>query len=306
MVEETFLIPSSYSTDSFLEIKIKTNSNTYQNPLLVLHGKSLPYYVNYDNKMDGKSFADCLVDNDVTCIMLNFLGFGKSSKYPEQQLPPNSPGSINTFTDCLRDIEDTLFWLAKNKNINKITVMGWSSSVISALMAAIRNRNLVTSVISYGLARSTSVPRTKTNYSIVNENLFVKRRCSDIPEEKLESIFPAHWQEQFRAELKRHAPIQALHGCPNDRLDILNNVKSLDDYLDWADVDFPIWFTDGVWDSDGEPMEKQKEYFDKCTSKFKKIYFMENSSHWIILETNRNEFAKEIKKFMEETKNGLN
>ena len=294
-------IKSSYSEDSYLQVRVKTN-NKCKNAILLLHGLSLPFYLNYDFPLDGKSAADLMVENETTCIMISALGYGKSSMYKEMfEEPKESSVLLNSYDDWIRDINDTLNWCEDILGITKLTIVGWSASAVPALTVGI-NDSRIDKIVIYGMPIHSNMPLPdKTpNYRLNNPHQVVdglmKRRIQDIPKEHLDRILPFYWFKEWADAILAENITKVPNGTYIQRLKISSGEESLDKYFTWDKVTKPILFTSGEWDSDFS-YQDHKKYYDQCVSEYKEIDYLSEGSHWMLLETTRKTMADRITNF---------
>jgi len=183
MLVEDYLIPSSYKPgSSVLSVRIKTLDPSYKNPIVLTHGKAIPFQLNWDFTSDDQSFADILASRGCTVIMLAATGFGLSTKFDEMSEPPVRSNYINTYNDYYRDMTDLLLWLKNEKLILKPALVSWSSSTVPALMVADRQPELISNLICYGFSRwiinyDNQPPKVDPyNYEAIDPDAFVQRR----------------------------------------------------------------------------------------------------------------------------------
>ncbi len=294
-------IKSSYSEDSYLQVRVKTNNN-YKNPILLLHGLSLPFYLNYDFELDGKSAADLMVENDTTCIMISALGYGKSSVYKEMNDPPKeSTVLLNSYDDWIRDITDTLNWCEETLGIKKLTIVGWSASAVPALSVGI-NDDRIEKIVIYGMPIHSNMiaPDNVPNYRMSDPQQTIgglaKRRIQDIPPHDLEKILPFRWFKEWADAIIKENITKVPNGTYVQRLKFSSGTENLDKYFTWDKVLKPILFTSGEWDSDFS-FEDHKKYYNQCASNQKEIDYLNSGSHWMLLETTRKTMTDKITEF---------
>jgi pimeloyl-ACP methyl ester carboxylesterase len=299
MINEDYYIPSTYSAESKLHIKIKTNSSEYKNPIVLCHGRTLPTSLNWDFSFDGKSFADLAVESGLTVIMLDALGYGPSSKYKEMSFGPICDNHINTFNDFYRDIKDVLVWLNQTKHIIKPYLVGWSNSVFSAMMIAERDRELVTGVICYGMIKNIGDGKHKINLHVPNYEMF---NVEDFTYARYKfirnrfDILPLDWFHVWKNFLKEYKPIR-LNGSFVDSHSIYNQTKQIKDWVNLEKIEIPILFLRGEFDIGSET--NIKYFYDRVSSQRKNMIIIENATHFSCMETTRKDLLKLFLTFME-------
>jgi pimeloyl-ACP methyl ester carboxylesterase len=298
MIDEDYYVPSTYSSDSTIHIKIKSTSNEYKNPIILCHGRSLPCEFNWDYKFDGQSFGDLAAESGLTVIMMDALGYGKSSKYKEMESEPNSI-HINTFNDFYRDIKDVLIWLKKQKQINKPYVVGWSTSPYPVMMIAQNDSELISGVICYGMIKSLGDGKSKVdinvgNYEYLDVNVFCDYRYKFIKDRQ--DLFPIEWYNNWRKTLSELKPIR-LNGSFVDSFSMYNKEKSLTDWIQLEKIETPILFLRGEYDYGSEI--NLTYFYDRVGSKRKELIVMKNGTHFSCMETNRKHLLKIFLNFME-------
>lgn len=294
MIEE-YYIPSSLGSDKKIFVSIKTK-NDYKNPLIVLAGRSMPFQYLTDMKLDGVSFCDMLLENNITSISLNYLGTGKSSNYDDENIHC-------TYEDVYRDTLDVINWFRKEKNNQKVSVYGNSGSSVPILMLGERNPDIIENVFMHSIANHTTsayVPDDLPKTFKLNYEHYRKRRYKGIPENKIEEICPERWLiilDKMVEETKlldREVP----NGADFDKKDIIKGVKNFNDWFEWENIKVPIQMICGEYDLDSDNSSMFK-YFEKCiNSPYKNIVIIPESTHFGLLDTNRDKIANLITNFI--------
>jgi len=305
MLVEDYLIPSWYKPgSSVLSIRIKTHSADYKNPIILTHGRSLPYELNWDFASDDLSFADVLANKGCTVIMLNATGFGQSTKFDEMFLPAVKGNYINTFEHYYNDLSDLILWLSRTKSINKPHLVGWSSSSVPCLMFAEQNSELVSSVVSYGTTKLKKyvenwVPdEDLDNYEILTPNILSDRRHRFIKSELKETLFPTKWEEKWRNLIVEMDPV-TLTGSVVQAARIYNKTDNLEKYMRWENILCPVLFLLG--ELDRGPQQNYSDFINKLASTYKEVKYIPNGTHFSCLETTRDALADVLKQHIEIT-----
>lgn len=299
MLTEDYLIPSSYKPgSSVLSVRIKTHSSEYKNPIILLHGKALPYELNWDYASDDQSFADILAKKDCTVIMLNATGFGTSTKYDEILVPPVKDNYINTYEDFYRDILDLLLWLKLKKSIVLPTLVGWSASVVPTMVIAANNPELISNLVCYGQMNllkenlANNKDENFYNYEIIIPDEFIVRRNMYLTGDIKESIFPTTWQDKWKNDLTKLKPI--IHnGCMVQNIKVYNNNVNLENYFRYEDIKCPILYLYGELDILAQ--RKFDNFLSKISSNYKEVKFVPSGTHFTMLELNRELLAVILK-----------
>lgn len=270
-----------------IHLEITTNYPSYGNPVVLLHGKNLPPQFSYGFKLDGKSAADLMADQGITCIMPSCLGFGKSVGSSE-----------NGYEDWYRDILDILKWLKYNKGINKVSILGWSSSAVPALIAASRLPETINSVIAYGITKHyyhDGMYMQKRPFFMYTTEQLSYRRYKDIPENRKQEIFPIEWYDRLNTEIAKVLPLKVPAGTDNDRIDVING-KPMSAFVRIEDIKCPALFTSGEWDTDCD-INSLYDYAKMCKGN---VSVIKDGTHWVLMEKNRNKMVDVVSNFVKE------
>lgn len=280
MLIEDYLIPSSYGAGYYLSVRIKTNDPFLKNPVILTHGKGMPCELNWDLPLGGVSFADLLVEQGGTVILFNALGFGESSKYPAQYLPPSTETHINTFNDFFRDFEDLFLWL-REVGITPATLVSWSTSVFPGLMYAAAYPMNVQTLMCLGtpVVHSVTEAPTMLNYVDNTPEIIINRILNGIPE----GLFPTEYETDITNKIMSY-PTQSLFGSCYDMTILYSGMRQWDE---WSTnkVNVPTVFIEFSYDASGK--NPSQTVINKYIDSTAYTDTIDDAGHFLLLQANR-------------------
>ena len=96
------------------------------NVVLFLHGATGPSTCDFDSQYKDYSWADWLVKRGYIVYMGDYRNYGGSTREPAMDEPANKNLPVTRSYLALRDIEAMVNHIKRTRNVQKLTLIGWS------------------------------------------------------------------------------------------------------------------------------------------------------------------------------------
>ena len=96
------------------------------NVVLFLHGATGPSTCDFDLEYKDYSWADWLVKRGYVVYMGDFRNYGGSTREPAMDEPANKNQPVTRSYLALRDVEVMVNHIKRTRNVQKVTLIGWS------------------------------------------------------------------------------------------------------------------------------------------------------------------------------------
>jgi pimeloyl-ACP methyl ester carboxylesterase len=116
-----------------------TNSNI----ILFLHGATSPSTCDFDLQYKDYSWADWLVKRGYVVYMLDYRNYGGSTREKAMDEPPSKSLPVTRSYLALRDIEAAVDYIKKTRNVEKVSLIGWSwGAMMAGYYASLHSENV--------------------------------------------------------------------------------------------------------------------------------------------------------------------
>src|SRR5689334_24663655 len=99
---------------------------TDDNVVLFLHGATAPSTCDFDLSYQDYSWADWLVKRGYVVYMGDYRNYGYSTREPGMNEPANKNLPMTRSFLALRDIEAMVDHIKRTRNVQKVSIIGWS------------------------------------------------------------------------------------------------------------------------------------------------------------------------------------
>ncbi|MFD3449280.1 alpha/beta hydrolase [Microbacteriaceae bacterium 4G12] len=124
--------------------------------ILFLEPFSVPSAQAFD--VPGYSWMDEYAKKGYDTWAMDFRGFGHSTRPKEMSEPPTQNRPVIHLSDATKDLETAVKWIKKNRNVDKIDIIGWSYGGVVAGNYAISNPQDVNKLVLYGYMHGFTLP----------------------------------------------------------------------------------------------------------------------------------------------------
>jgi pimeloyl-ACP methyl ester carboxylesterase len=124
-----------------------------QGVILLIHGRTWSSLPDFDLQVPGerRSVMQALNEKRYSAFALDLRGYGKSPRDATSWITPDR---------AARDVSAALEWLAREKNITRPTLLGWSQGSLVSQLVAQRSPHLISNLVLYGYPRNPTAPVT--------------------------------------------------------------------------------------------------------------------------------------------------
>lgn len=116
---------------------------TNDNVVLFLHGATAPSTCAFDLSYKDYSWADWMVKRGYVVYMGDYRNYGYSSREKAMDEPPAENQPVTRSYLALRDIEAIVNHIKRTRNVQKVTLIGWSwGAMMAGYYASLDNENV--------------------------------------------------------------------------------------------------------------------------------------------------------------------
>lgn len=317
IVMEEMMVPS---TDAGIEIYVRNkrpaDMNTFrpERTVLFVHGSTYPAHTAFDLQLDGMSWMDYIASRGYDVYLLDLRGYGKSTRPKEMEVdakenPPLTRGEV-----AVKDIGSVVDHILKRRNLQRVTLLGWSWGTTLMSTYTTQNPNKVEKLALYApqwIRQTPSLvqagPGPIAAYRTVPKSAAKDRWLNGVPEDKKASLIPAGWFEQWADATwatdpvgsKQNPPVlRAPNGTVADTADFWAAGKA---YYDPAKITVPTLLVLAEWDRDTPPYMAQTLFPLLTNAPTKRMVMLSEGTHTIIMEKNRMKLFEAVQNFLDES-----
>jgi len=284
----------------------KNHNNDFA--VLFLHGSSFPSMLSFAYRMEGYSWMDYLSENGYEVYALDFLGYGNSDRYPEMHNENPAGKGLGRANEVYQDVDKAVEFIKTATGKSQIYLIGhsWGGSV--AALYASRFPDKVAKLILYAsiTGREEYAGEGETpdiSYEQLTPGHRVELMRSLTPKGEvcqLESEIFNGWGSQWLASDLLSAKLKSEMvrfpaGYKQDVYELLHGKP----YYKAQDIKAPSLIIRGEWDSYPNNADCKKMLKDLTNSPNKKYVVIENGTHVLHLEKQRDMLYAEVYKFLQ-------
>jgi pimeloyl-ACP methyl ester carboxylesterase len=119
--------------------------------IVLIHGRTWSALPDFDLQVPGeqRSVMQALNAKGYSAFALDLRGYGKSPRDASGWMTPDR---------ATRDVVAALEWLARERHIEKPTLLGWSQGSLVSQLTAQRHPDLISNLVLYGYPRNAASP----------------------------------------------------------------------------------------------------------------------------------------------------
>ena len=277
--------------------------------ILFVHGATYPSETIFDIDLPGGSWMDYAVRRGYDAYMLDIRGYGRSTRPPSMDEPPDCNIAFATTAEAIKDVDATVNFILNRRNVNKINLVGWSwgTAILGDFTA--KNNEKVAKLSLYAPLWTLKDPPPfsgKGAYRSVPKEEARARSLRGIPDSKQEEVSPQAWFDQWWDANLAADPIgaqrtpqvvRAPNGVLMDTLEFLANGITL---YDPSHIKVPTLVISAEWDQDTPPFMAHGVFSKLVNTPYKRQVLLAEGTHTIALEKNRMELIKEVQRFLDD------
>jgi len=115
------------NSDAGVQIHVReARADTHRacDPILLVHGARVPGVASFDLSVPGGSLAADLADKGFCAYVMDVRGYGKSTRPPEMQEPPENHAPLVCSVETVRDIDAAIELIRRRTGTNRVSLFG--------------------------------------------------------------------------------------------------------------------------------------------------------------------------------------
>jgi len=309
LVTEDRLIPSGDAgIDLFLRNKRPADLRHYaaDRTLLIVHGGTQAAEVTFDLELDGVSWADYIAKRGWDVWMLDIRGFGRSTRPPEMDLPPEEAPPVARTAVAWRDFGAAVDFILQHRGLDRLNALGWSWGTIIAGGWASQNPGKIARLVLFGAAWGVRpIGNASVGYVTWTVEEAFDRLQAGAPEPARVGLTPPHWFQAW-AEATVATDDQAHRYTPprvrspaGALADIAEAAQTGIPLYDPARIDAATLVIVGEWDGLTTPESARDLYKRLELAPEKRLIEIGGATHFAHLERTRFQFYSAVQAFLE-------
>lgn len=282
-----------------------------QRTLLYVHGATYPSETAFDLPLDGLSWMDYIAAHGWDVWLVDLRGYGRSTRPPEMDQPPEANPPIVTTDVAIRDVSAAVNFILRRRGVDRLALLGWSwGTTIMAGYTASNNDTVHRLVLYAPLWLRTTPSQIGSGsgplgaYRTVTRDAARKRWLAGVPEDKVATLIPAGWFEQWAEATWATDPksqesglLRAPNGVIQDSRNYWMQGKPL---YDPAQIRVPTLIVHAEWDQD-TPLYMAQAVFERlANAPYRRWVEIGEGTHTVIMEKNRRQLFREVQLFLDE------
>jgi pimeloyl-ACP methyl ester carboxylesterase len=315
LVMSELMIPSS---DPGVELYVRNKhaldmtSFSADRTLLFIHGATYPAETSFDLPIEGASMMDLFAQNGFDVYLVDVRSYGRSTRPPEMDEPPEANKPIATSDEAGRDLGAAIDYILARRGIPKLDLMGWSWGTSIAGNYTAQHNDKINRLVLYApmwTFQPTAPPPAAAlpAYRMVTKDSAQARWLKGVPEDKQATLIPPGVFDQWWNATIATDPVgskmepQKLRAGEGVIAEVANYWMAGKPYYDPGKITAPTLLIHAEWDAD-LPSDMAEAYFAKLTSApYKRFAELGEGTHTVMLEKNRMQFFHEILGFLTES-----
>lgn len=312
---EEFMVPSGDpGIDLYVRNKRPQGVNAFPNEkiLLYVHGSTYPSETAFDLQLNGLSWMDYIASHGYDVYLVDLRGYGKSTRPPEMNQPPEANGPIVRTEQAVKDVGAAVNFILKRRGAYKLNLLGWSWGTSTMAWYTTQHNDKVNKLVLYApqwvrnTAALTDTGGKLGAYRTVSKDAAKARWLTGVPEDKKATLIPPGWFEAWADATFATDPVgskltpptlRAPNGTVQDTREFWGAGKPL---YDPGLIKVPVFLAHAEWDQD-LPSYMLYAYFEKLTgAPYKRYVQIGEGTHTVIMEKNRLQLFTSVQQFLDE------
>jgi pimeloyl-ACP methyl ester carboxylesterase len=196
--------------------------------LLYVHGATQPSESTFDLALDGMSWMDYIAQHGWDVYLMDFRGFGGSTRPAAMDQPPEKNPPIRRTEVAVRDIGSVVDFNRRRRSAQKIHLLAWSWGAEPAAAYAAEHRDQVSGLILYSPFWAAPEPRSaqapaqpRGAYSTATMATARERLEKGAPNDRKDELMPQDWFATWSAATLATDPVGARQDPPVLRSPVL-------------------------------------------------------------------------------------
>lgn len=278
-------------------------------PVLILHGATFPSGNAAAWRIAGRSWMDELASAGYDVYALDFLGYGKSDRYPEMSFPSSEGGALGGVDSMVTQVECAIVEILRTQGGDRIDLVAHSAGTFVAGRYAQLHPERIGRLVLFGAPAPSGehhLPATVTKQGVPHRYIEVSR------EDQLDAFEPqvrqAHlldlpmfeaWARAYLATdpesgNRQLAAVRVPAGMVAASADLKHRGQLP---YDPGQIMAPALVLQGEWDSVA-PISAGEWLFSHLGSPIKRFVVMSQAGHRAHLESNRWQLYRETEAFL--------
>ncbi|HVJ51286.1 MAG TPA: alpha/beta fold hydrolase [Aliidongia sp.] len=285
------------------------NHFTPDRTLVFVHGATYPASTAFDLELGGLSWMEFIAQHGFDVYLLDLPGYGKSTRPPAMDQPPEGGQPVESTADAVRDYAAVVDWVLARRHLSKLDVMGWSwGTTIAGGYAAEQPAKVNRLVLYASVWLNHDAPPTGDAaklgaYRLVNADAAMKRWLNGVPADKQAGLIPAGWFDAWQkatwATDPQAASANALRAPNGVTQDIRGYYMSGKTTYDPSKITAPTLMIQAEWDHDTPPYMSQALFPLLTGTPWKQYDLIGEGTHTVMMEKNRMQFFNAVQNFLE-------
>lgn len=158
--EETFHIPCGvHELRLFLSRLAYRDADAARGSVLYVHGATFPSALSIAYRFDGRSWRDALCEAGFNVWALDFIGFGRSDRYPEMHDEPGAHGPLLLAEAAVDQVEAAIRFIADHDGAHAVSLITHSWGSMPAGLFAAAHPTLVDRIVMFAPLAKRQGPR---------------------------------------------------------------------------------------------------------------------------------------------------
>jgi pimeloyl-ACP methyl ester carboxylesterase len=285
---------------------------TPEKTVLFVHGATYPAETSFDLELGGISWMDYIAQRGYDVYLMDVRGYGRSTRPPEMDAPPEANDPIADTDTAVRDISAVVDHILARRTLQKLDLLGWSWGTSTMATYTAANPGKVERLVLYApvwLRETASL--TDTNgpigaYRTVLREAAFTRWMTGVPEDKKATLIPLNgfdkwWDATIATDpvgSKQNPPV--LRAPNGTRLESRRFWSAGKATYDPAKITVPILLIQAEWDQDTPPYMSRALFPLLVNAPEKRYVMIGEGTHTVMLEKNRMELFREVQTFLDE------
>lgn len=280
--------------------------------VLFVHGATYPAETSFDLALSGLSWMDYIAQSGYDVYLMDVRGYGRSTRPPEMNAPPDQNAPIADTETAVRDISSVVDYILARRNLQKLDLIGWSWGTSTMATYTTANPGKVDRLVLYAPVWLRETPSlTQSNgtvgaYRTVLRDAAFNRWMTGVPGNKKADLIPAGWFDQWWDATLATDPIGSKANPPvlraptGSTADIQKFWSSGKPTYDPAKITVPILLIQAEWDQDTPPYMARALFPLLVNAPEKRYVLIGEGTHTVMMEKNRMELFHEVQTFLDE------